>query len=216
MLGDQLARAAFGNLAAMVDDDQGVAQALRLIHEMRGEEQRLAGRLELLQAFPDQMAGLRVEAGGRLVEKNDVGIVDQGPGQGQATLHTAGQRRNPGVGLAAQAGKFKQRGDARLDLGVGQTKIAAEDQQVFGAGEIGVEVVELRHDANTGAGRLRRRRDGMAVQLDAAAVRPGQAEAKTQRRRLAGAIRPEQAKTLAGRHLERQTGHHGVAGVVLV
>jgi hypothetical protein len=98
----------------MIDDDQPIAQALRLIHEMRGQNQRFAGGFELLQAFPDQVAGLRVEAGGRLVEENDVGVIDQRPGQRQAPLHAAGEGRNAGVGLAAEAGEFEQLRNARL------------------------------------------------------------------------------------------------------
>jgi hypothetical protein len=122
VLGDQLPRAAFGDLAPVVDDDQPVAQALGLVHEVRGQDQRLAGRLEFLQAFPDQVAGLRVEAGGRFVEKDHVGVVDQRPGQRQAPLHAAGQRRHAGIGLAAEAGEIEQLRDAGADVGVGRPK----------------------------------------------------------------------------------------------
>jgi len=118
LLGDQLARAAFGDLAAVVDDDQRVAQALGFVHEMGGQNQRLASRLELFEAFPDQVAGLRVEAGGRLVEEDDVGVVDHRPGQRQPTLHAAGQRRQAGVSLARQAGKVEQLRDLGADVGV--------------------------------------------------------------------------------------------------
>jgi hypothetical protein len=107
LFGDQLARAAFGDLLAMIDDDQPVAQALGFIHEMRGQDQGFAGGFELLEAFPDQVAGLRVEAGGWFVEKDDVGVVDQRAGQGQAPLHAAGEGRDAGVGLAGEAGEFE-------------------------------------------------------------------------------------------------------------
>ena len=39
--------------------------------------------MELLEPLPDEVARLRVEAGGRLVEEDDLGIVHQRPGQGQ-------------------------------------------------------------------------------------------------------------------------------------
>jgi len=133
----------------VVDDDQRVAQTFGLVHEVRGQDQRLAGRLELLQALPDQVAGLRVEAGGRLVEKDGIRIVDQRPGQRQAPFHAAGEGCDAGIGFAAKASEGEQLRDTRLDFAVANTEVASEDEQIFGAGEVGVEVVELRHDTNS-------------------------------------------------------------------
>jgi hypothetical protein len=59
---------------------------------VRGEHQRHAALLEPEQALPHQVAGLRVEAGGGLVEQHQVRLVHQRPGDRQAALHAARQR----------------------------------------------------------------------------------------------------------------------------
>jgi hypothetical protein len=89
-----------------------------------------------------------VEAGGRFVEKDNVRVIDQRAGQGQAPFHATGERCDAGIRLAAEAGEIEQGRDSSLDVGIAQAEIAAEDEQVFGAGEIRVEVVELRHDTD--------------------------------------------------------------------
>jgi hypothetical protein len=108
--GDQLARRALGDEAPVVHDGEAVAEALGLVHEMRREQHRLALLQQLLQALPDQVARLRVEAGGRLVEEQQVGVVHQRARQRQAPLHAAGERVDLGVGAAGQPGELEQRG----------------------------------------------------------------------------------------------------------
>ena len=73
----------------LVKDGQPVTQALGFVHEMRGQDQRLATRGELFQPLPDQVARLRVEAGCRFVEEHDIRIIDQGAGQRQSPFHAA-------------------------------------------------------------------------------------------------------------------------------
>ena len=102
---------------------------------------------------------------------------------------------------------------AGLDFGIFHAEVAAEDEQVFSAGEVGVEVVELRHDANACTGWLGVGGNGMAAEGDLAAVRRGQAEAEAQRGRFAGTVGAEQAKARAWGDGERQTGNDFIAGV---
>ena len=54
------------------------------------------------------------------------------------------------------------------DLGVAQAEIAAVDEQVLGDGEIGIEIVDLRHDADAAARLARAPRHRLADQLDLA------------------------------------------------
>ncbi len=58
---------------------------------MRGQQDRLLAALELLDDVVDFAAHLRIEAGGRLVEKYDLRIVHQRHGQRQALLLAAGE-----------------------------------------------------------------------------------------------------------------------------
>jgi hypothetical protein len=69
-------------------------------------------------------------------------------------------------------------------------------------GEIRVEVVVLRHDADAVARFARRLWHWQVTETDRAAVRRDQAQAAAQRRGLAGAVRAEQPEALAARHAE--------------
>ena len=60
--------------------------------EMCIRDRRDPFALEPVQPVPQEVAGLRVEPGGRLVEQQQLGVVDQGPGDGEPPLHAAGER----------------------------------------------------------------------------------------------------------------------------
>src|SRR5258707_12631395 len=220
VLGDQRARRALGDDPAAVHDGEPVAQALGFLHEMRGEQQGFAFLRQAAKPLPDQVARLRVEPRGGLVHEQQLRVVDQRARQGQAPLHAAGERVDPRIGAPLEAGELEQRRNALRHLARRQPEIAAEDEQVLGHGEVGIEIVELRHHADAGARLARPGRHRLAEQLDLARVRHAQAEAQPQRGRLAGAVRPEQAEALAAldgkidarHHLERPVGLAQPAG----
>ena len=105
---DQRARAALGDDLGLVHDDEPVAQLLGLVHVVGRQDERHAALLEPVQAVPQQVAGLRVEAGRRLVEEQHVGLVDQRAGDRQAPLHAARQRLDLVVGALGQLGELEQ------------------------------------------------------------------------------------------------------------
>ena len=92
VLADQRAGLPLGDDPAVVHDQQPVAQPGGLLHVVRGQQQGHPLRLEALERSPDRQPGLRVEPGGRLVEDDQVGLVDQRPGDQQPALHAPGQR----------------------------------------------------------------------------------------------------------------------------
>ena len=65
----------------LVHDHQAVAQLLRLVHVVGGQDERHALLLEAVEAVPEQVPRLRVEAGGGLVEQQQVGLVDERRGR---------------------------------------------------------------------------------------------------------------------------------------
>ena len=81
---------------ALVDDDDALAGLRHLGEDVRAEDDRVvAGQLLDELARLDDL--LRVEAGGRFVEDEHVGIVDQGLGQADAlpvALRSFAQRRS--------------------------------------------------------------------------------------------------------------------------
>ena len=87
----QFARRAHGDHFAVVDDGHAIAEPLGFFDVVRGEQDGFLALLELLDDVVDFAAHLRVEAGGRLVEENDLGIVHQRHGQRQALFLPAGK-----------------------------------------------------------------------------------------------------------------------------
>ena len=100
----------------MVDHDDLVAQPLRLVHVVGGEQQGLAVALEIEQALPDHDARLRVEPGGRLVQDHQLRIADQGAREDQAALHAAGELIDAALDPLAELHEIEQRRDAQRDL----------------------------------------------------------------------------------------------------
>ena len=81
---------ALGHDLAVVDDRDPVGDALRLLHVVRREKHRhLLVAAQLADEFPDLVAGLRVEPGGRLVEEQNPRPVLQGAGDFEPALHAA-------------------------------------------------------------------------------------------------------------------------------
>ncbi len=107
MLRNQIARCALGHNAACVENREAVAESLRFVHEMRRQQNRLAFLQQTLQALPDQVTRLRIEAGGRLVEQQQVRIVHQRACQRQAPLHAAGECREWRRLLAGESGEIE-------------------------------------------------------------------------------------------------------------
>jgi hypothetical protein len=80
-----------GDDAAVIDDGDLVAQALRLFHVVGGQQDGLAACAHGLDQRPEVASGLGVEAGGGFVEKDQVRVVDQRDGQQQALALAAGE-----------------------------------------------------------------------------------------------------------------------------
>ena len=69
---DQLARGALRDDLRLVHDHEPIAELLRLVHVVRREDERHALLLEAVEAVPERVPRLRVEAGGRLVEEHQL------------------------------------------------------------------------------------------------------------------------------------------------
>src|ERR1035441_3349611 len=86
-----LARRADGDDAAFVDDGHAVAEFLRLFDVVGGEEDGALLTAQVQHEFVDFEAGLGVEAGGGLVEKEHLRGVEQGQRQSKPLLLSAGE-----------------------------------------------------------------------------------------------------------------------------
>jgi hypothetical protein len=146
-------RRAFGDDLAVVHHHQPVAQLLGLVHVVGGQHQGHALVLEPVQPVPQHVPGLRVQSGGRLVQQQDLRVVDQRPGDRQPALHAAGQRFDLVLGPVGQLGEVQQ----LLDLGpqhpLGNAEVPAVDVEVLPDGEFQIEVVLLWDHAEPGPDR---------------------------------------------------------------
>ena len=76
--GDQLGRRSLGDDLALVDDRHPVAEPLGLVHVVRRQDDRAAAIAQVANHVPELPPRLRVEAGRRLVQEEDLGVAHQG------------------------------------------------------------------------------------------------------------------------------------------
>ena len=87
-----LHRAAVDQLA-LLDNRHAVAQGLEFAQDVRGDDDGLAQALQLLQDGHHLDARPRVEAAGRLVQQQQLRVVDQHPRQARAAAACPGSAR---------------------------------------------------------------------------------------------------------------------------
>ena len=90
-LAAQFVERAFGDQPAAGDDADAVGHALGDFEDMRGHDDGAAGGDALAQHVLDRAGGAGVEAGQRLVEDDQLGIVHQRAGERHLLPHAAGK-----------------------------------------------------------------------------------------------------------------------------
>src|SRR6187551_2740824 len=85
----KLARRADGDDDAVVDDGDAIAKAFGFLDVMGGHEDGALFRAKLLDQVANLEAYLRVEAGGRFVEEEELRVVDEGKGESDALFLAA-------------------------------------------------------------------------------------------------------------------------------
>ena len=92
---------------AAVDDVHLVGEPLGLVHEVRGQHDRHAVGAQLVDQVPGGAPGLRVHAGGRLVEEDQLGSAHDGHRQREPLLLAAGEPavRRAAAGAQARAAR---------------------------------------------------------------------------------------------------------------
>src|SRR6202012_5619054 len=99
----EVLRRPFGDDLAGGDDRHPVGEALRLVHVMGGEEDRLAERPQSRDHVPELAPRRWVEAGRRLVEEEELRVAAPGKADVESPLLAAGELARPFVGLLLQA-----------------------------------------------------------------------------------------------------------------
>ena len=101
-----------------------------------------------LEVVEDRVAALRIDADGRLVEQQDVGIVQQAGGQVQPPLHAAAEGLHAIVRAVGEADQVERGVDRLVERGARQAVERAEEAEVRARGQLVVEREILRHEAD--------------------------------------------------------------------
>ena len=148
-----------------------------------------------------------VEAGRRLVENQDLGVVQQGLGQADPLPVPLGQRAAPALGHVGDGRAFHGRPDARGPVSGGDAVDAGHEMQVLADGHFRIQGRRLGQIARPALGL-----EGLVEDVETGD--PGMAFGGRQvagqdahRRGLAGPVGAEEAQNLAGFDLEAQVVH---------
>ena len=100
----QLGDGADGDQLRLVDVADA-ATTLGLVHVMRGDEEGDAFAGELKEQVPERAARYRVDAGGGLIEEDNLGRVDDGAGKSEALLPSTGELSGAAIHVGFDAGE---------------------------------------------------------------------------------------------------------------
>ena len=214
-------RRSLGELAAEIQRDHMVGDRHHEAHVMLDQQH---GHVAVVANPADQVAEhvdfLVVEAAGGLVEQQDLRLGSQRARQFDALLGAERQAGNHGVGDVVEVEIADDLVDALVELGLaaadpGQSQRVADDVAVGAGMGADPDVVEHRKvgkqrdvlegaaDADFGDPVRRARQDALAFHQNVARARLIEPAEAIEQRRLAGAVRPDQAEDLALVHVER-------------
>ena len=146
--GFQLIGRALGDLAAPVDHRDPPGELIRLVQVLGGEQDRAALGDQAADGVPHLPAGARVQARGRLVQKDQRRPGDQARGEVQAPAHAAGELRDRLVRRLLQIELRQQPLGGGAGVGRPQALQPAEHPQVLGGGQVLVNRRVLAGDAD--------------------------------------------------------------------
>ena len=150
--GDEVVGGALIHGAALLEHDDGVAEAFDLGHVVACEEDGAVGLGPVaLEPGADEVGGVGVEAGGGFVEQEHVGRVDEGFGEGDAGFLAGGELAGGAVEEGVEVELVGEFGDAAVELADGVE--VAVDAEVFADGEAGGEGDVRGRRSSCGRGR---------------------------------------------------------------
>src|SRR5262245_61360101 len=190
----QLVEPPAGDDRALVHDRDAVAEALRLLHVVGRVEDRRALVRELTDDLEEAVPGVGIDARGGLVEEEHPGRVDERTRQVEAAQHPAGVRAGEVPRARGEPHALECDPGGLVEPRAGETVEASEEADVGEAGELRVDAHRLRRDPERAANGERLAREARTEDAGIAAARRKQRGEHRQGRRLAGAVRAEQAE----------------------
>ena len=173
----------------------------------------MPGRRRRMSAdqLPELAARQGVDPGRRLVQDQQIGVVNQRAAQAELLLHAAGKLAGRALGESEQIGRAQQVVDALRALVSGVAEQAAEEIEVVEHRQRGVEIAPqpLRHVGDALAhARAVGRIGHVAIQhFDFAALNLARTGDQRQHARLADAIRADETHRAIGRDIQIDVGN---------
>ena len=193
---------------AVVDHGHVVRNAVSFLHVVRGEEDgHILAAAHLLDVAPNVVAGLRIEADRRLVEKKNFRLVQQSSSNFQAPLHAARIALHEIVPAVPEFHQLQKLLDARLSFAANRRRRDAVQVHIFESGQLVVEAGILKNDSESAAHLALLPHGVVPIDENRAAGGMKNGGEHLDRRRLAGAIGTEKAENLSPRHGKRNVIH---------
>ena len=195
-----------GQHLAVVEDRHRGAELLELGQDVAADQDRLAQRPQLPEELPQLDPGPRVEARRRLVQEQDLGIVDQRMGQAEALLHAPREPLDVGLALVGEVDQLQEIADDPLPGGGREAVAAGEEVEVLPDPHVVVDPERVRHEAEDATDLVGVPAHRPAGDLGLAGRRLEERGQDPEGRRLAGAVGPDQAEDLALLDVEVEAG----------
>ena len=190
---------------AVLDEHDPVAGDLDLAEQVRVEKHRRAAGALRPEDVAHHAAADRIEPGRRLVEEDEVGLVDDRLREAESLEHSLGESAQATVAMRREPDEIDHLGDAVAALRRRDAAEPAVKIHELGRREPIVESKILGKESDPPPdGDVARRR---AEDERAAASRFDEAEQHLDRRALAGAVRSEKAEDLAASDGEREAAN---------
>ena len=174
------------------------------------DEGDAGGLLDVLELHLHVLAELEVEGRQRLVQEQDFGLIDQGAGNGDALLLTAGEARDGALFKALEGNQRQHLGHGLLDLGLGDLLFPQGEGHVFKHVQMREQGVALEYGVDV-ALMGRQAVDVLPHKDNVAAVRGLKTADDAQQRRLAAARRAQQGDKLVVIDVEVDVVEHDLA-----
>ena len=202
----QLLGSSFGDDLPVVDDGDAVAERVRLVQVVRGQKDGDAALVQPLHLVPDARSALRVEAGSRLVEEQELRLVDKAQPDVESALLAARVGADLAVGAGFQLQRRDQLGRPPRCGGGGHAVQPSLEDELSTAGDLAIGAAGLAHIADAFPDLVR-----LGAQVDTRHARRAfggrqQSRKHSQRGRLSSAVRSQKSEDLSGPHREVDPG----------
>ena len=195
-----------------------LAQRGDLLHDVAGEQHAAARLAQLEDQFAQRPGGHHVEPVARLVEQHVLRLVYQRAGERHLGALPLGEALAAAVGEIGDLQKIDNVGHALLGRALVQAAEAGVIADVLARGQMRIQSGAVRQSADAPPRGERLRRDVDAVDPGAAGIGSDDGVEHAQRRRLARAVRAEQARdpAVGRREADAADGAHLAEGFVYV